>query len=122
MSRILVETEIIPIQCSACSVWYGLDKTFKDRRYSDKQSFYCPNGHAQSWTEGDADRLRATNLRLESQLSFERSQRQILEASKAKLERAHKRLVKSGVCPCCKRSFVALKRHMDTKHPDYEVA
>ena len=27
--------------------------------------------------------------------------------------------VEHGVCPCCKRSFSALARHMATKHPEY---
>lgn len=27
--------------------------------------------------------------------------------------------VKNGVCPCCNRSFQNLKRHMNTKHPNW---
>lgn len=25
-----------------------------------------------------------------------------------------------GVCPCCKRTFSQLARHMKTKHPDFK--
>ena len=25
----------------------------------------------------------------------------------------------NGVCPCCKRSFTNLRRHMNTKHPNF---
>jgi hypothetical protein len=31
-----------------------------------------------------------------------------------------KKRVANGVCPCCHRSFVALRRHIETKHPEFK--
>lgn len=29
------------------------------------------------------------------------------------------RRIAAGVCPCCRRSFTDLARHMSSQHPDY---
>jgi hypothetical protein len=39
-------------------------------------------------------------------------------ATKGHLTRTKKRAA-SGVCPCCRRSFKQLRRHMQNKHPVY---
>ena len=33
--------------------------------------------------------------------------------------RAQSERIKNGVCPCCKRHFTNLERHMHTKHPEF---
>jgi len=47
----------------------------------------------------------------------ERTERR-LSAQKGVTTRIKNR-VANGVCPCCKRSFTDLRRHMETKHPKY---
>jgi hypothetical protein len=43
-------------------------------------------------------------------------------ATKGHVTRKKRQLerVASGVCPCCNRSFVNLRRHMKTQHPEFE--
>jgi hypothetical protein len=41
-----------------------------------------------------------------------------LSAQKGATTRAKKRHA-AAVCPCCNRSFVQLRRHMENKHPGY---
>jgi DNA-binding XRE family transcriptional regulator len=92
----------------------------KDRR-SDRKTFYCPQGHPQSFRVG-AD--EETRLRRELD-----RQRELREAEAARLQRvvlerdqiakAHSKMrvrVMNGVCPCCNRTFQNLLRHMQTEH------
>jgi hypothetical protein len=52
----------------------------------------------------------------------ERANRAEREASieRDKLARLRKR-AKHGVCPCCKRTFQQLARHMKQKHPEFSA-
>lgn len=78
-------------------------------------SWYCPNGHPRVYRESDAAKF---------QRLYNEEQRKRFQAESAKqeaerqLEKTRKR-IKGGVCPCCKRSFVGLARHMKTKHPEF---
>lgn len=84
---------------------------------------YCPLGHQWSYSgKTEADKLRE---RLEDEQRFAASLISKLDQEKAshastkgQLTKTKKR-VANGVCPCCHRSFVALARHMTTKHPGY---
>jgi hypothetical protein len=115
--------------CGECGVTFAMPKKLRDERVKDRQAFYCPNGHPRVFRE---DRV----ARLERELDQERTARQRAEElrraalkeadhhaiewrkSKTRLSNLRER-VKNGVCPCCKRSFVQLARHIATKHPDY---
>lgn len=67
--------------------------------------------------ESDAQRLqkqldaRERELR-EAKCEILRKQ-QLIDEGTRKLSR-----VQRGVCPCCKRSFSNLARHMEKKHPE----
>ena len=92
--------------------------------------FYCPRGHPQFYSgEPEVERLRkeAERLRVrlnesEAEAGRARTARKWAEAS-AKRERTRRRNLeqraRGGLCPCCKRSFVGLARHMKTKHPSF---
>lgn len=84
--------------------------------------FYCPNGHPQHYTGKSEEQKRIEEL--EAKLKYEKQaytqmtdtmldERNRANKLKRQLNRVHK-----GVCPCCNRSFVNLKRHMETKHPE----
>lgn len=105
--------------CCNCSTPFAILLNLQDRRRDDGEIFYCPNGHPQSYRE-------STVTKLERKLYRER---QVLDQTKASLRETEKDLkakkgqltklknrVKNGVCPDCHRSFVNLKRHMDSKH------
>lgn len=89
--------------------------------------FFCPNGHAQSFSgETEAQKLQraldakkreldAANHQLENVRELNEKHLTNLVKANKKLERA-----RNGICPCCKRSFSALRRHMATKHPDFK--
>lgn len=116
--------------CNICDAVYGLEQNFKEKRVKDGKTFYCPNGHATHYTQGKTEeqklreQLDAERRAKESEIKKrEWAEQEARVESRArvraenKLKRVNKR-VQNGVCPCCKRTFENLARHMATKHPE----
>jgi hypothetical protein len=135
---ITVEQELVTEECSQCGILFAMTTDFQRKmRQHPGTGFYCPAGHCLQYTgKSDAQKLR-------EQLEEERRQRQRAEqrvaewaddAREAREQAEHERRrangykgraariskrAKAGVCPCCNRHFVALERHMATKHPTF---
>lgn len=111
--------------CVSCGISFAMPEWFIDARRKDKRSFYCPNGHSLSYTEGEADKLRkqldAEKQRAEMFRRENQEKEKSIRALKGQITKTRNRIAK-GVCPCCNRSFINLHRHMATKHPDYAPA
>ncbi len=115
--------------CGECGVTWAMPASLRSARMSDGKTFYCPNGHGRVFRETEEDRLRraldaerrahARELELLSAARKEADHNAIeWRKSKTRLRNLRER-VKHGVCPCCKRSFVQLARHMEMMHPEY---
>lgn len=113
------------IDCGKCGGVFALTDTFVNHAATNKGSYHCPYCKTLwSWSASEADRLRQQleirerELR-ESKCDAMRKQ-QLLDAERQTREKAERKLrrVSKGVCPCCKRSFPNLARHMKTKHAD----
>jgi hypothetical protein len=95
-----------------------------------QQPIYCPLGH--QWTRAgktDSQRLRedlaakdrtiaavrAQHDQTRAELRETENRRRAEKAAKTKL----KRRVANGVCPCCKRHFDNLQRHIHSQHPEF---
>lgn len=116
-------------ECYKCGVICVLPGNMLRALRESKGEFYCPNGHPQCFTESATTRLqreldaeKVKRARAEDALAANRKRAEDAELTarltRGKLNALHAR-VKNGVCPCCKRSFVQLARHMATKHPGY---
>lgn len=95
-------------------------------------TFYCSYGHPQCFVDGESEEQK---LRRERDILTQRiaqrddeikRQRELREAAerreaaqKANVTKLKKR-ASAGVCPCCNRTFLALQKHMTTKHPEYQ--
>ena len=55
----LLEVVIIETCCS-CGVTFGFTQGYKSQRLKDGKTFYCPNGHAQIYSNNDAKKLEDT--------------------------------------------------------------
>ena len=44
--------------CCVCSVRFCITKTLHNLRLDDENSFYCPNGHSQSYTKTEKNQLK----------------------------------------------------------------
>lgn len=120
-----VIVEFTPMTCpiAGCGVTYALDEAFRALRRRDKGTWYCPNGHSLWYGDAianDQQKLRdakAREVALRDQLE---AAARDAEAARAALLRDRQRFV-NGVCPCCNRSFDNVRRHMASKHPDYDA-
>lgn len=95
-----------------------LHRVFKE----EGKEIYCPLGHSVVLKETTTDRLRCENDRLTQRLAqkdddieFHKRQAAAARGQTTKL----KRRTMAGLCPCCRRNFQNLARHMKTKHPEF---
>jgi hypothetical protein len=105
--------------------------TYKKWRET-RETWYCPNGHPRAYNlhKSEADELRqqlAAKTRslewMEADLSRARQEREHYKKSAA-VHQGQKRQLKAriaaGICPCCRRPFANLMRHMQHQHPDFK--
>jgi hypothetical protein len=133
LNTFTLSTEAVTMTCShdGCGIVYSVPKLWRDERRTDHATFYCPNGHQRWFPTGtsDMERAKAETEALQRRLEAARADAALhydekraamrrLSATQGVVTRT-KRRVGHGVCPCCKRSFAALRQHMQTKHPDY---
>lgn len=114
------------ITCFNCGVQFCVRAEHQRELLQHKRTFHCPNGHPQSYTENEEDRLRRQVQRLQQE------QARILD-EKAEAQRAaknaltslkrektkHKNTIKraaAGVCLECHRTFSNLANHMRHVH------
>lgn len=120
-------------ECITCGVLYAVPETLIQRHRDYGGYHHCCNGHAQGWGEDSAtvskqrrqiERLTQQQARLEDEKSaaWATANEQLKQAEAARRETARlRKRIGNGVCPCCKRSFANVARHMQTKHPDNVV-
>jgi hypothetical protein len=125
MEAIKLNVELTPITCGGCGITFGLPTRVYEARRQDHRNFWCPNGCVRRYVgETEEEKLRR-------RLKFEQNRRESAEreaefaerrrrAAKGQVTRMKHRIA-HGVCPCCRRTFVNLQRHMATKHPDFEA-
>lgn len=110
--------ELTTIVCGKCGVTFAMPERMREERQRNGGDFYCPNGHPRVYRETDVEKARKERdaaLRKLSEKSCELSrERNAKESAERKLRRC-----KNGVCPCCRRSFQNLQRHMKSQHPDF---
>lgn len=118
MSSILHTLNIESEICCACGTPFGIEAGLKRNLTNTHRSFYCPNGHAQSYVgETNEERLSKELTRLRSQK--DQVDQELLNKNRAlKKFESQKKRIKNGVCPCCNRTFLNLQSHMKTKHPE----
>jgi len=114
-------TSLYISECPNCGILHGIPSDYEQRRRGDGESWYCPNGHSQCFSEtregalkkrnaalaDEAERLRRDNLRLSDDLM-----------TNAKELRRIKRRTHAGLCTICNRHFENVERHNKTKHPE----
>lgn len=111
--------------CITCGTVFALPTVMRNHAYERGGYFHCPNGHSQGWDKANCksavDKLRSENAQLQSTLNYEKNR---VEAAKKETTAIKGQMTKlknrvaNVVCPCWKRSFQNLARHMKTKHPE----
>jgi|HubBroStandDraft_4_1064222.scaffolds.fasta_scaffold316126_3 hypothetical protein len=100
--------------CINCGCLFTMPEALRVELRKNHRRFFCPNGHEQFYPqESDVERLTRELKEMREQKIREAARANVAEAHLADLQKR----VRNGVCPCCKRSFANLRRHMATKHP-----
>lgn len=122
MTSVTVEMSAETCCAHGCGVVWCMPADLVNRRRNDHKSFYCPNGHAQSYTaETEAEKLRRQLNNANQQIARAEDEAREANNGRIRAEKAQARALKrihSGTCPCCKRTFQNVARHMQTKHPN----
>jgi hypothetical protein len=117
--------------CVRCGVPIVLEATFHQERQRDHANFFCPNGHPQHYPgKSDVELLKEQLAEKDRYIENSKKRREWAERDakiakrsaasyKGKLNHVKDR-VGNGVCPCCRRTFQDLMKHMQTKHPTYK--
>jgi len=123
MTTLTVQITLVSEVCCNCGVVFGLEKVHRQSLIDSGGSFYCPNGHAQHYTDTTINQLKRRIESLKEDGAYYKArienERRSHAATKGHLTRAKKR-IGNGVCPCCNRHFTNVQRHMETQHPDYK--
>jgi hypothetical protein len=121
---VLVSLELIQVTCarSSCGVTFGLAKHHHTALRDSHNSFYCPNGHMQSYPQETVEEKLKRELEWETaayKRACVRADREARShtATKGHLTRVKKR-AHNGVCIHCNRTFPNLSRHMKSKHAE----
>jgi len=111
--------------CCKCGTPFGIEDTLHRQLKRTGNTFYCPNGHPQIYTNPIENQLAEAKKALkatEEERVWWKNEAETkaaqLKSTRTQLTKTRNRIAK-GICPCCHRQFVNLHRHMDTKHPDY---
>ena len=124
MGEILSTPRVLSLEvtsCARCGVEFGLTADYIARRRKDGNGFHCPNGHSLTFGKSEADKLREQLRQTQAQVTHQIDQRVAAQREVRQLKDAAKqqrRRTAAGVCPCCKRSFAQLRRHIAAKHPE----
>lgn len=135
--------------CAACGMPFGFAADLMAELRRTGKTFYCPIGHTLSFGNTLNDKLKVEKEKrkeVEAQLKkatrllevagnradffedvYERELEEKREAKKALANTRRaltntKKRIAHGTCPCCRRTFQNLQRHMANQHPDYAEA
>jgi len=112
-----------------CGITHAVPKSLREvqmKQHDERgevMGIYCPLGHSHvPKGESRFEKMRkrmvaaeAAHDQTKAELEHTEARRRAEKAAKTRL----KNRVAAGVCPCCKRSFQNLRRHIENKHPDF---
>mgnify|MGYP003659621978 CR=1 FL=1 len=87
------------IVCADCAITFQITDTLNKLRKDDGNFFYCPNGHAQSYSDSLTELLNTADSKLEeskkelSEVQIENRRLKCLMLQKPPIEQKHKTLL-----------------------------
>lgn len=112
---VTVMVQLNLVTCANCGCCFGVNVEMENSLRRTGDGFYCPNGHSLTFGAGDVERLK---IALKKEQAAKWQALSDLSTIKAKAEKLEQRIA-NGVCPCCRRSFLNLKRHIKSRHPQF---
>lgn len=106
-------------KCPDCGGVYAIANEYVEeaRRLGEfKKMWACPYCHTKrGFGEGRIQELEKALSASQTREQCERDQRLAAEREKEKLAKR----IANGCCPCCRRNFKNLQRHISAKHPEF---
>lgn len=122
--------DLSTVVCGQCSGVYAIAERYREGKYRKGGFWNCPYCQC-SWGYGTSELSRVKDQLAESQRLVEQ-ERKLKEWARQEARNTERRRIAlkgqitkvknrigHGVCPCCKRNFENLRRHMLSKHPAY---
>lgn len=133
MTQIEVTTTLATVNCGVCGGVYAINERYREQCAQKGKSWRCPYCEcAWGYSVGENARLKKEVEALKQKTAEVERQRAAAVAEAEHFRRSRdiiqgkfnheKKRVRNGVCPCCRRSFTNLRRHMATKHPEQATA
>lgn len=103
--------------------WCGIALAIPDtlHRYAHRhkgKEVYCPLGHTFIFNDTIEEQLTRERIRHAATKDLLQAEERSHTATRGHLTRQRKRAA-AGLCPCCKRHFTNVERHVASKHPDF---
>lgn len=106
--------------CKSCGGVYAISEEYRAQAKEDgKHRWRCPYCKtSETWGYSESENQQLQRELDEKRRALTAAQCRIVEKNLL-IERQERKLIRvqRGVCPCCRRSFQNLRRHMATKHP-----
>lgn len=109
----------VTVECFKCGTPFALSRDFYESRLTDKKRWFCPNGHSQVFVGlSDKEKLSRARAKITHLSDQKDAAQRSADAYKGHFTRVKKQVdrAEKGVCPHCNRSFLDLRRHMESKH------
>lgn len=128
MATITYTGRLITTSCW-CGIQLAIPEDLYDYANRKKHSIHCPLGHKFIYSNTLQDELETAQAKLDETRRSLTAAHDLLRheershaATRGHVTRKKKQLerVSAGVCPCCNRSFSDLRRHMRSKHPEFD--
>jgi len=120
----LTYTGRLVVETCWCGTRHAIPSELADMAEQNGHTVYCPLGH--QWVVGKSEvialreQLKEERRRGQAERDLRADAERRLTAQKGETTKAKKRAA-AALCPCCNRSFVQLRRHMASQHPDFEA-
>ena len=117
-----ITVQMADMQCGECGIQFAVPETWRAEKQRTGAGWFCPNGHSRVYRESDEEKAKkalAEERQRHANTLARLNEAQTVERNlQAEMKRMKNRAA-AGVCPCCKRTFQQLARHMKSKHPDH---
>lgn len=114
-------TETLVVTRCHCGVALAIPQVLEAAARETRKTIYCPLGHGFVYGATFQEKLERERKRHEATRDLLRAEERSHVATRGHLTRARTRAA-AGVCPCCKRHFANVQRHVESQHPGFDPA
>jgi hypothetical protein len=133
METLTFNVRLTTIHCGECGGSYAINERYRRQKEEQGGTWTCPYCKCGwGYVKSELDRAREQLQRTQTELRLANDRKEYYRNESEHFRRSRdgikgvltkvKRRVGKGTCPCCKRHFVNVERHMKVKHPTFADA